>query len=558
MQGNTMPSELGTSTERPWLPLHGGRCALLCVLALAGGCDRAEPPAAVSVPPSSETYRQFSERVDPWVARPRVIVMTDIANEPDDQMSMVRLLVYANQFDIEGLVATTSTWMRARVRPDVIREVLDAYAQVHPTLSRHAGGFPPVETLRALVTTGPEGYGMAAVRMQGDEISVGARQIVMAADRVDERPLWVLAWGGANTLAEALAYVRRTRPAQELDALVSKLRVYAISDQDDAGPWLRREFPTLHFVGRPSTPDGEEYYLATWTGISGDRFYKNADGADFSTFTSDWVHANIRSKGPLGRLYIPPCCIHEGDTPSFLGLIDNGLASFVSPTYGGWGGRYVWRQAYGETRPSWTQGGDSYPGRDNSKDTVIGVDGRPRTSDQATIWRWRDAFQRDFAARMDWTIKAPGEANHNPVAVVNGQDGRAPLTIDTTLGTPVVLDASASTDPDGHALRYSWFFYPEAGTGIPTQPVALGAPAQSVDTNQNEGGIPSAPDDGPPEPAARVVLDRPEGPRITATMRTAGTAHVILVVDDDGTPSLTSYRRIILRSPTAVEWQKPH
>ncbi len=61
-----------------------------------------------------------------------------------------------------------------------------------------------------------------------------------------------------------------------------------------------------------------------------------------------------------------------------------------SPTYGGWGGRYVWRQPYGESRPIWTQGGDSYPGRDNSRDTVVGVDGKTYTSDQATIWRWRD------------------------------------------------------------------------------------------------------------------------------------------------------------------------
>ena len=143
--------------------------------------------------------------------------------------------------------------------------------------------------------------------------------------------------------------------------------------------------------------------LATWTGISGDRFYRNADGADFTTFTDDWVNANIRSKGPLGKVYITPCCIHEGDTPSFLGLINNGLASAMSPAYGGWGGRYVWRQYYGESRPSWTQGGDAYPGKDSSRDTVIGVDGKPHTSDQATIWRWRTAFQHDFAARMDWT-----------------------------------------------------------------------------------------------------------------------------------------------------------
>jgi hypothetical protein len=69
-------------------------------------------------------------------------VLTDIANEPDDQMSMVRFLVYSNQFDVEGLVATTSTWMRNRVRPDVIQSVIDAYAEVRPNLLKHQPGFP--------------------------------------------------------------------------------------------------------------------------------------------------------------------------------------------------------------------------------------------------------------------------------------------------------------------------------------------------------------------------------------------------------------------------------
>ena len=86
----------------------------------------------------------------------------------------------------------------------------------------------------------------------------------------------------------------------------------------------------------------------------------------------------------------------------------------MSPTYGGWGGRYVWRTLYGETRPFWTQGGDSFPGRDNSKDTVTGVDGQTYTSDQATIWRWRTAFQHDFAARMDWTIKDRARGESQP------------------------------------------------------------------------------------------------------------------------------------------------
>jgi hypothetical protein len=249
----------------------------------------------------------------------------------------------------------------------------------------------------------------------------------------------------------------------------------------------------------------------------------------------------------LGKLYPMPCCIPECDTPSFLGLINNGLASFMSPTFGGWGGRYVWRQYYGETHPSWTQGGDSFPGRDNSKDTVIGVDGKTYTSDQATIWRWRTAFQHDFAARMDWTIKAVRDANHNPEVVVNGQPGRAPVVIDAVVGKPIVLDAIGTRDPDGQSLTYKWFFYPEAGTGIPSRPIVTGGLRPVGGSGQpGAGDIPSAPSGGPREPAARVVVDNASSAKATVVARVAGTAHVILAVEDDGTPSLTSYRRVIL------------
>ena len=487
----------------------------------------------------------LAARVDPYVEKPRVVVMTDIANEPDDQMSMVRFLVYANQFDIEGLIATTSTWMKNKVRPDVIQMLAGAYEEVRPKLLQHQPGFPTADQLRSVIVSGQPGYGMAAVGP--DRTSPGAELIIRAADRPDARPLWVLAWGGTNTLAQALRQARGTRTAPQLAAFVSKLRVYAISDQDDAGPWIRREFPALHYIGIPSTPDGEQYYLATWTGISGDRFYKNAPGADFLTFSDDWVNTNIRSKGPLGKHYPMPCCIHEGDTPAFLGLINNGLASFMSPTYGGWGGRYVWRTAYGETRPSWTQGGDSYPGRDNSKDTVTGADGQTYTSDQATIWRWRTAFQHDFAARMDWTIKEARDANHNPEVIVNGIGGKAPIAVTAIAGVPITLDAAGTRDPDGQALRYRWFLYSEAGTGIPGQPVASGPPVPIGGGGvSGEGGIPSGPAGGPRQPPPRVTLTGDTSARVTVTPRVPGTAHVILAVEDDGTPTLTSYRRVIL------------
>ena len=477
----------------------------VAALLVAFGLESAVLARAAVPPPASQ--------VDPYVARPRVLVLTDIANEPDDQMSLVRFLVYSNQFDVEGLVATTSTWMKDKVRPDVILTVLDAYEQVQPNLLKHAAGFPAAAALRGVVASGQPGYGMAAVGR--GKTSPGAGLIVKAALASDPRPLWVLAWGGTNTLAQALvrreghADAARTRGDRREAARLHDLRPgrrRALAPPGVPGAALRRHALD---AGRPGV------LSATWTGISGDRFYKNAPGADFTTFTDEWVNENVRAKGPLGKHYPYPCCIHEGDTPSFLALIDNGLASAMSPAFGGWGGRYVWRQPSGETRPFWTQGGDSYPGRDSSRDTVT-VEGRAYTSDQATIWRWRRAFQNDFAARMDWTIKDKSEANHNPLVVVNGRPGTEPLVIDAEVGTSVTLDAAGTRDPDGHGLSLDWFFYPEAGSGIPgsrcshaPRPASPPArrPARAVSPPPRPAGRASPGEGGRREPA------RPGAPR---------------------------------------------
>jgi hypothetical protein len=494
---------------------------------------RGEAPPAASQP-------------DRYVVRPRIVVMTDIANEPDDQMSMVPLPALLERVRRRGA---------RRHHLDLDEE--QGPARRHPLAPRRLRGRaaePAEARARLSGRCGAAGGGRvrAAVLRHGRsrirKSSPGSELILLAAAKPDARPLWVLGWGGTNTLAQALLDARASRTPQELEELVARLRVYTISDQDDAGPWLRREFPSLRYVASPSTQDGEEYAYATWTGISGDRFYKNAPGADFTTFTDDWVNANVRSKGPLGKLYPFPCCIHEGDTPSFLGLIDNGLASAMSPAWGGWGGRYVWRQPSGETRPFWTQGGDSYPGRDSSRDTVLGSDGKSYTSDQATIWRWRTAFQNDFAARLDWSIKDAKGANHNPDVVVNGRRGREPVEVEALVGQPLKLDAAGTTDPDGDALRFGWFFYAEAGAGIPGQPLVVRRrPPASGAVPPGEGGIPSAPSGGPREPPPRLVVDNASTALAIVTPKAEGIAHVILAVEDSGTPSLTSYRRIVIR-----------
>ena len=463
--------------------------------------------------------------VDDFQGNPRMIVVSDIGNEPDDQMSLVRLLLYSNELDIEALIASTSTWQKSAIHPETMRKLVEAYGQVRPNLLLHAKGWPEASYLMSRVYPGQAAYGMAATG--NGKSTEGSQAIVRAVERDDTRPLWVTLWGGSNTLAQALIDLRASHTPAQTAKLVARLRVSAISDQDDAGPWMRREFPALFWVGMPSTPTSGEYAYATWTGISGDAYYRNGEGADFTSVTNEWLEANIR-KGPLGKLYPRFMFIMEGDTPSYLGLIDNGLNAYRRPDWGGWGGRYIHRQPYGEPHPFWTQGGDEFA-RVTSQDTVVGVDGKPHVSDQATIWRWRQAFQNDFAARIGWTVEDYAHASHKPAAVVNGQQGTAPLEMDVTVGQSVALNAAGSADPDGRGLDYHWFHYPEAG-------IADGNLSAVTLTNAET-------------PRATVHIDsvcRPVWLPDLVPCRGSGTAHVILAVTGKGTPRVTAYRRVIL------------
>jgi hypothetical protein len=176
----------------------------------------------------------------------RVMVLTDISNEPDDEESLVRFLVYSNEYDVEGLIATTSVWLKDTVRPERIQERVAAYGQVRDNLLKHASGYPTQEHLLRVIKTGRPEFGMTGVG-EGKS-SEGSRHIIEVVDKPDKRPVWVCIWGGANCLAQALWDVKYTRSAEELDAFVSRLRVYTISDQDNSGRWMRITFPNLFYI----------------------------------------------------------------------------------------------------------------------------------------------------------------------------------------------------------------------------------------------------------------------------------------------------------------------
>lgn len=464
-------------------------------------------PAVMLLATGSLALAQENMQVIPHV-KPRLIVLTDLSNEPDDEESLVRLLVYSDQFDIEGLIATTSTWLRQGPRADLIRRDLAAYAEVRTNLLNQAPGFPSAKSLLAVTETGQTHYGMAAV---GDgKSTAGSRRILEAVDRADKRPIWITVWGGANTLAQALWDVRASRSPAAVDKFVAKLRVYSISDQDDAGPWVRREFPKLFYIVSPSNPDWEEYYRATWTGISGDRNYHIGVGDHFAMVDNPWLEKHvIKNHGPLGALYPRLKYIMEGDTPSFLGLIDHGLGWEISPAYGGWGGRYVLYRPYGETRPIWTDNA-------NNRDTVTAENGRTKISNQATIWRWREAFQDDFAARMDWCVADDfKQANHNPRPALNGDHSTGVVMMSAKGGSTVKLSAEGTDAGDkGQHVKLTWWFYHEAGT------------VNGATLSQTHGLN------------TEVTLPKVQNP---------GTVHVILQAEDDGTPPLFGYRRVIIQ-----------
>ena len=434
--------------------------------------------------------------------KPRLVVCTDIAPadvEPDDMESMVRLMAYADLFEVEALI--TSVGWNCDPYPkewaEYLQRVIEAYRKDVPKLMKRSGQttflpiseeeksqfigyWPSADYIKSRAVMGSERGGIKVIGEGND--SPGSELLIRLADEDDPRPIYVAAWGGANTLAQAIWRVKQTRSADELKRFVRKFRLYTITDQDmqynmrmdraySSHMWLRKEFKDdLQFI----------WDEGTWQ-----------EQCDLGKRNWQLHKEHIQGKGNLGKEYPNYKWGVEGDTPSFLYVMPNGLNDPEDPHQTGWAGYHERGLCADSLTTAWT----------SWQEPVLSISvGYKR--------RFYPDEISDFMARMQWADE--GRGNHNPQVVINGSEGLQSFSIEAKAGDTIRLDASKTMDPNGDKLSFLWWQQPEIGK----TKVAIAQPEESVITIQI-----------PAETCKETI-------------------HIICEVHDDGPFHLVSYRRI--------------
>jgi hypothetical protein len=470
--------------------------------------------------------------------KPRTVITTD--GEVDDVDSFIRMLLYSNEFEVEGLVYSSSQWHyagdgqgtlftsempntaerygeRAELRwpgTDWMEKYIELYGQVYGNLKKHAEGYPTPDYLKSVIRVGNiEFEGEMEKETEGSEF---IKEILMDDE---PRPVYLQIWGGTNTVARALKSIEEEyKGTPQWDSVYKKISdkaiIYTVLDQD----------ATYRKYIEPNWPKIRVFY-------NSDQFWSFAYlwpkvvPEELQTYLSgEWFAENIKfDHGPLLKAYylwgdeqqLPGDPEHthgkmeeaekygrskydfisEGDSPAFFFLLDVGLRSMEDPAYGGWGGRMV----QSENNPRrWEDGREvaDYNPYTDTMDTAF-----PQT-------RWIKALQNDFAARADWCVMSYEEANHPPMPKLV-----TPENLKVKPGEKVQLKGEGN-DPDGDRLGFRWWPYAEAGT-YDGKIEIKGAEKKSASFN--------------------VPVDAKDG----------DTIHIILEVTDNDTPALTRYRRVI-------------
>jgi Protein of unknown function (DUF1593) len=436
------------------------------------------PPAIAAAPPD----------------KLRVIIETDLGGDADDQASLVRFLMYSNEWDVDGIIADRPAeamnidgarnhlGRKFHDGLDMARVYLDAYGEVRDNLATHRPDYPTLDYLRTRTVPG------------WNSTDEGVKLLISAGDRDDPRPIWYGNWGSnsgsTSNLRRALDKVQAERSPEDYRKFASRFRIVSL---DGNTHWPRQGHADdilLHVeVGFPAVDKTRWYH----------RFRPITEKAGGFNIDRD-VRKN---HGPLGALYTTQ---KEGDSWSFIYLIPTGLSDPLQPTWGSWAGRYGLRD-------------DEHKGPNrywcNTKDTWTDPkSGKVSTNRDNTARRWAVHLQNDFKARMDWCVAKFEDANHPPEPRFQGDASLKPRLAEVKAGASYPLDASGTLDPDGNKLSFSWYVYPESGTYL--------------------GG---------------VTIRDPSSPRATVDVpgdASGKSIHVVLEVTDDGTPALTRYRRAVI------------
>ncbi|OGJ89796.1 MAG: hypothetical protein A2268_07385 [Candidatus Raymondbacteria bacterium RifOxyA12_full_50_37] len=437
----------------------------------------------------------------------RCIIETDAGGDPDDEASLVRWFLYANEWDIEGIIATRPVTRSDNPNPlptglAIVQSYVNAYGEVYDSLKQHKADFPAKQFLWDRTVAG---Y---------NTVDDGVNLIIAAVDKADPRPVWFSNWGAddgtKSSLWRALDKVLAERGQAGYEAFKNKIRIngdpkFGAHDTSIIPLWRILTYTKCGTY--PCEAFGSRWYH---------RFEPLTYNAGGFNITADV----LTNHGPLGALYTIQ---KEGDTHEFLLVIPNGLCEPMRPQWGGWAGRYSATDNGPYARGpqyTWPDQQDAWQGSTNRDNTLK---------------RWAVHLQNDFKARMDWCVKGFSQANHEPVPVVNGSDDLTHLTIEASPGSTVPLSAAGSSDPDGNALSYVWEYYREAGTYNGLVHIA-DSTAQTANVL-----VPSDIDD-------------------------TDTIHVVLIVTDNGSPALTRYRRVLIvkqshtraaPAPASPEWDCP-
>lgn len=431
--------------------------------------------AAKAVTNASDASGSGYVQLNSGASKPRMIVMTD--GEIDDQDSFIRFLLYTNDFDVKGIVETNSCWQRTGHSGESwMEDLLNIYEDVRPSLIQHDPSYPTADYLRSVAVVGQEKESTLYQAMPHND-TAGSELILNEIRKNDPRPLYINAWGGSNTTAHAL-YKLKTNYPSEYAAGAAKVKLHTIHSpdcdqpgQDGGWKWIGDNIPAAEVIV-------DRAFNRTWD-YWGDG---NPFDGEYKSQSSGWILNNVKNNhGPLGAAY-RQSYVSEGDTPSFMWLVQNGLRGYEHPSWGGWGGRYKLDRGN------------------------VWIDAADDGSTEKAMYRWFPAAQNDFAARMDWTTKPFNGANHKPVVAVNGSLDRT-----VTPGSTVQLSAQVS-DPDAHTLTSQWWQYKDADSAGDITIVNANSATGASFTVPNEPGK---------------------------------TIHVILESTDNGSPALKQYARIV-------------